>query len=55
MTPRLQNEFQTLRANRLPGILPFNDRGGVGWNGQSFEKWKHRLCAFLGFLKNRLS
>lgn len=54
MTPRLRQEFEALRANRRPAVLPFNDLGGDGWNEQSFRKWKHRFCGFLGFLMNRL-
>ncbi|MEH2470382.1 hypothetical protein V1281_000373 [Nitrobacteraceae bacterium AZCC 2161] len=52
---RLAEEFDELRENRLPKILPFNDWDQqIGLNEESFEKWKQRLCGYLGFLHRRL-
>jgi hypothetical protein len=55
ISPALAHEFEELRQNRLPRILPFNDVDQhIGWNEESFGKWKQRFCGYLGFLHRRL-
>jgi hypothetical protein len=54
-SPALTREFEELRQNRIPKILPFGDLDQhLGWNEASFGKWKQRFCGYLGFLHRRL-
>jgi hypothetical protein len=55
ISPTLAGEFEEMWQNRLPKVLPFGDFDQhIGWNDESFGKWKKRFCSYLGFLHRRL-